>query len=84
MAKRKEQAKEQPKEQPVGLMVAEHIVLGHLVKAWEAFTGLDHRFTGPSDIDAFSEAISSCQRLVGMRVARRAEPGFWMAGRARK
>lgn len=54
----------------------EHNVLAQLAGAYQSFEQLDPpplRF----DHKDFSDAIHACQRIVGFRVARRSDSGYW-------
>lgn len=57
------------------LTSSEKQVVRHLGLAWGHFVTLsrDH----PSETAEFVRAIHAAQALVGLRVARRADPGFW-------
>lgn len=58
-----------------GLNQEEHEVMVGLLQAWIAFLELpDLR---PDDTSDFRQAIHTCQRLLAIRIVRRAYPEFW-------
>ena len=59
----------------VGLTLKEAFVLQALVDAWNAFVQLPD--SKDSDNKAFADAIHTAQRLIALRVARRADPDVW-------
>lgn len=56
-----------PKERHVGELLAQ---------AWNAFAALDCKH--PDDNNEFRNAIHDAQKLIGMRVARRVDKGYWL------
>lgn len=65
----------EPSDQTIGLTRDELFVLDLLASAWNKWVILDGR---DADDDAeFRHAIHAAQHLVGMRVARRADPKIW-------
>lgn len=58
-----------------GLKDDEIFVLNHLCQAWESFIKLDSRLN--DDNLEFKTAIHEAQKIIALRVARRANPGIW-------
>jgi hypothetical protein len=58
----------------VCLTAKEKEILNLLVDAWDKYLLLE---TKESNINDFFSSINNCQRLIGLRVARRADPDFW-------
>lgn len=63
-------SKQQPR-----LTAEENRCLVKLSEAWNIFQALDGKCSG--DNDEFARAVHQAQALVGLRVARRADPKVW-------
>lgn len=64
-----------PRGPEVKLTPEEHHVLNLLVEAWNAYAQLPIQH--PSDRHEFAFYLRGCQGLVGLRVARAADPDMW-------
>lgn len=54
---------------------AELRCIGHLIEAWNAFTGLDS--SNADNVTDFRQAIHTAQRIIAVRVAHRVSPDIW-------
>ena len=60
------------------LTEAELEIMKHLTNAWNLFTELPRsKCEEPIDGVDFSDAIHAAQKVLALRVARRADPGIW-------
>lgn len=53
----------------------EELILTYLAKAWEEFSNLENKH--PMDDNEFCTAIHDAQKMIALRVARRANPEIW-------
>ncbi len=53
----------------------EKIILSHLANAWNEFVELKEEH--PYDAHEFCRAIHDAQKIIALRVARRADPETW-------
>ncbi len=60
---------------PVSLTEEEKEVLYHLKEAWNKFVSLDKN--SDDNLNEYRDAIHRCQQIIGVRVARRANPEVW-------
>jgi hypothetical protein len=58
-----------------GLNAGERDCLDLLAQAWNLFAALEDKH--PQDDAEFCKAIHDLQKLIALRVARRADPGVW-------
>lgn len=64
-----------PRDPEAKLTINEHNVLDLLTEAWNAYVNLPVQH--PADRSEFAFFIHGCQGLVGLRVARAADPDAW-------
>lgn len=64
----------QPNGSPM-LTRSELVPLRALEMAWNGFLRLEVQH--PDDLEEFRRALHRCQHLIGIRVARRAQPAYW-------
>lgn len=64
-----------PSSHPASLQEGEKRILLHLHDAWQEFLSL--RDEHPEATDEFRRSLHVLQTIIGTRVARRLDPGFW-------
>lgn len=68
-------AEQELRKRASGLTEGEQVVMDHLAAAWSGYVLLPTQH--PADLAEFMGAVHELQRLLAVRVVRRAHPGYW-------